>query len=75
MNIFYDNVDINLQTELNARGRDGFSDRTNNALNFMLSKIANVKVTAFEGTGSASKPISSNQFGVLGGNIPRLPPK
>ena len=71
MNIFYDNVDINLQTELNARGRAGFSDRTNNALNFMLSKIANVKVTAFEGTGSASKPISSNQFGILGGNIPR----
>ena len=73
MNIFYDNVDINLQTELNARGRAGFSDRTNNAMNFMLSKIANVKITAFEGTGSASKPISSNQFGVLGGNIPRSP--
>jgi len=71
MNIFYDNVDINLQTELNARGRSGFADRTNNALNFMLGKIANVKITAYEGTGSASKPISSTQFGVLGGNIPR----
>jgi hypothetical protein len=70
MNIFYDNVDINLQTELNARGRAGFSDRTNNALNFMLSKIANVKITAFEGTGSASKPISTSQFGILGGSIP-----
>lgn len=71
MNIFYDNVDINLQTELNARGQAGFSDRTNNALNYMLSKVANVKITAFEGTGSASKPISTEQFGILGGSIPR----
>ena len=67
MNIFYDNVDANLQNELNARGEAGMQDRTNKSLNFMLGKIANVQCTAYEGSGSASKPIINAEFGILGG--------
>jgi hypothetical protein len=64
-NIFYTEVDKNLQTELNARGRAGFSYRTTKSLNFMLGKVANVQLTAYEGNDSKS-PISK-QYGVLGG--------
>lgn len=67
MNIFYDNVDANLQKELNARGRAGMQDRTNKSLDFMLGKIANVQCTAYEGSGSASKPVINAEFGILGG--------
>jgi hypothetical protein len=67
MNIFYDNVDANLQGELNMRGKAGMQDRTNKSLNFMLGKIANVQCTAYEGTGSASAQIKSSEFGILGG--------
>lgn len=45
-NIFYSQVDLNLQAELNARGRAGFHDRTNRALNYMLEKVANVEIIA-----------------------------
>ena len=34
--IFYSNVDANLQKELNARGRAGKTDRSTDALNFMF---------------------------------------
>lgn len=71
MNIFYDNVDANLQTELNLRGKAGFHDRTNKSMNFMLGKIANVQCTAYEGTGSASAQIKSAEFGILGGATTR----
>jgi hypothetical protein len=67
MNIFYDNVDANLQTELNARGQAGMMDRTTKSLDFMLGKIANVQLTAYEGTGSASTVVPLHKFGVLGG--------
>lgn len=67
MNIFYDDVDPNLQIELNARGQAGLMDRTNKSLNFMLGKIANAQLTAYEGTGSASKPVPIENFGVIGG--------
>ena len=67
MNIFYDSVDPNLQIELDARGQAGMMDRTNKSINFMLGKIANVQLTAYTGTGSASTPISMDKFGVLGG--------
>jgi len=66
MNIFYDSVDPNLQIELDARGQAGMMDRTNKSINFMLGKIANVQLTAYTGTGSASTPISMDKFGVLG---------
>jgi hypothetical protein len=64
-NIFYTEVDKNLQEELNARGRAGFSDRSTKSLNFMLGKVANVQLTAYDGNDSKS-PIPQ-QYGVLGG--------
>jgi hypothetical protein len=67
MNIFYDNVDSKLQEELNARGQAGMMSRTTDSLNFMLGKVANVQLTAYEGTGSASTMVPLNKFGVLGG--------
>ena len=67
MNIFYDNVDINLQAELNARGQAGLMDRTTKSLDFMLGKLANVQLTAYEGTGSASTVVPLHKFGILGG--------
>lgn len=44
--IFYSQVNKTLQEELNARGQAGFT-RTNDALNYMLTKIANVEISAF----------------------------
>ena len=46
--IFYSQVDSALQDELNARGRAGKTDRSTEALNFMLGKVANVEMTAYE---------------------------
>lgn len=62
-NIFYSEVDRNLQLELDARGRAGFYDRSEKALTFMLGKIANVEVTAYEGQDSTTRVV-----GTLGGN-------
>jgi len=45
--IFYSQVDANLQLELNARGKAGFSSKTNKDLQFMLEKIANVYITPY----------------------------
>jgi hypothetical protein len=47
--IFYSQIDFNLQDELNARGVAGISDRSEAALRYMTEKIANVSVTAYEG--------------------------
>lgn len=66
-NIFYSQVDKHLQDELNARGRAGFSDRSTNSLNFMLGKVANVQLTAYQNSSSQS-PIANTEYGVLGGN-------
>lgn len=62
MNIFYTEVDDNLRKELNARARTGFTDRSTNALNFMLGKMANAQLTAYTGNNSATKIV-----GTLGG--------
>lgn len=67
-NIFFTEVDKNLQAELNARGRAGFRDRGNASLDYMLGKVANVQVTAFEGSGSNSPVVKA---GILGGTQPR----
>ena len=45
--IFYSQVDANLQLELNARGKAGFSSKTNKDLQFMFEKIANVYITPY----------------------------
>ena len=64
-NIFYSNVDYNLRAELNARGKSGFR-RNNEDLDFMLGKIANVELIAYE-TGSSK----ANESGRLGGRSVR----
>lgn len=61
-NIFYSEVDKNLQAELNARGKS-FRARDTTALNYMLTKIANVEITAYATTSSKSVVA-----GKLGGN-------
>jgi len=66
MNIFYSQVDDAVQTELNARGLSG-RNRTTKDLNFMLGKIANVKLTAYI-SGSADPGTEYlGEYGVLGG--------
>lgn len=62
MNIFYDNVDIRLREELNARGLSGVRRNTGD-IDFMVSKIANVLVKAYESGKSTSKVV-----GELGGD-------
>lgn len=47
--IFYSQIDENLQKELNARGRAGVTDRSETALRYMTEKIANVSIIAYEG--------------------------
>lgn len=45
--IFYSQVDSNLQIELNARAKSA-TDRTNKSLDYMLGKIANVALVAYK---------------------------
>ncbi|CAB4160476.1 hypothetical protein UFOVP723_215 [uncultured Caudovirales phage] len=47
--IFYSELDKNLQEELNARARAGVGDRSETALRYMTEKVANVSLTAYEG--------------------------
>ena len=47
--IFYSQIDENLQKELNARGRAGVTDRSETALRYMTEKIANVSIIAYDG--------------------------
>lgn len=68
-NILYSNVDRNLILELNARGLAGKTDRSTTALNFMLGKIANARITAY--SGSSSETNVQEPFGVLGGETVR----
>lgn len=57
-NIFYSEVDKSLQKELNARGESGKTNRTTDALNFMLGKIANGVIFAHEGNDASTTVIS-----------------
>jgi hypothetical protein len=47
--IFYSELDKNLQQELNARANAGVGDRSETALRYMTEKVANVSLTAYEG--------------------------
>ena len=61
--IYYSQLDENLQRELDARAATGKINRSTNALNFMLGKIANVEITAY------SSCAYTTQFGeTLGGS-------
>jgi hypothetical protein len=67
--LFYSQVNKSVQNELIERGAAGTANRTTAALDYMLGKITNVQIEAFE-----SKPIpgqsiikSEQGFGLLGG--------
>jgi hypothetical protein len=47
--IFYSEIDKNLQQELTARAGAGVVDRSETALRYMTEKIANVLITAYQG--------------------------
>ena len=64
-NIFYSNVDANLISELNARGKSGYT-RTTKDLQFMIEKIANVELEAFD------DPTTKNVIDTIGGNSSRV---
>jgi hypothetical protein len=65
--IYYSQVNKALQRELVARGVAGVSNRTTEAISYMVEKIANVEVSAYYGRpNKQSKPIPG--FGVLGGS-------
>ena len=46
--IFYSSLDHNLRIELDSRAKAGFSSRNTKDLDFMLSKITNVEITAYK---------------------------
>ena len=66
-NIFYTPVDPNLREELDARAAAGVFSKTTKDLQFMLEKIANVAIYAYEGNSSNTKIISQ-----LGGTSVRF---
>ena len=61
--IFYSQVDANLENELNLRGRAGTYNRTTNDLQFMLEKTANVIITPY----SDPERTTILEAGILGG--------
>ena len=61
--IFYSQVDANLENELNLRGRAGTYNRTTNDLQFMLEKTANVIITPY----SDPDRTTILESGILGG--------
>ena len=63
--IFYSEVDKNLQDELNARARAGRYDRSEKSIRYMTEKIANVELVAYA---EGSKPRENKEVHVLGGN-------
>jgi len=65
--IFYSQVDGNLQEELNARGRSGRYSRTTRDLQFMLEKIANVQLIPF----SDNERTKQIDAAILGGGTVR----
>jgi hypothetical protein len=66
--IFYSQVDSNLQLELNARGQSGRYGRDTRDMQFMLEKIANVQVTPYKKDGDNRIEITE---AILGGTTVR----
>ena len=64
-NLFYSEVDSNLQQELDARAVAGYR-RTTRDINYMVGKIANVELKAFAGQDETTKQLLS-----LGGDSVR----
>jgi len=65
--IFYTSVDANLRKELQARAAAGRRNRTTKDINFMVSKIANVQITPFSGSGDVKTKKTAIQPAILGG--------
>jgi hypothetical protein len=68
--IFYSQVNRAVQQELIKRGSAGVSDRSTDAIRFMVEKIANVQLNAFEKKPSADITMNNNTIaglGLLGG--------
>jgi hypothetical protein len=68
--IFYSEVNKSVQKELIARGSAGTVNRTTAAIDYMVSKIANVQIDAYD-----TKPTVNSKavpgFGTLGGSTVR----
>jgi hypothetical protein len=54
--IFYTQVDTNLQEELTARSLAGYN-RTNRDINYMVGKLANAEIRAYDGPEPKGNPI------------------
>ena len=72
--IFYSSVDKNLQSELTARATAGFTKRRTKDLDFMLGKVSNVEIRAYDGAIPGDDNIvkdedgqENHQFGIIGG--------
>ena len=63
--IFHSEVDPNLQVELNYRGNSG-KTRSTVDIDFMVGKIANVQITAYQ-SGSSNPNEIVESYGILGG--------
>lgn len=66
-NFLYSQVDPFVKNELNARGRAGLKRRENADIDFMISKIANVKLTAYQANKPADLKVVEGPYGTLGG--------
>ena len=76
--IFYSSVDKNLRSELNARAAAGFSVRGYKQVDFMLSKITNVEISAYKGPLLDPNELvedtvtgGNHRFAILGGSQTR----
>lgn len=67
--IFYSQVNKSVQDELIARGTAGVGNRTTKAMDFMLSKITNVQIQAFDSKPKPGMKVlpSPQGYSVLGG--------
>jgi len=66
-NFLYSQVDLFVQNELNARGRAGLKRRENADIDFMVGKIANVKLTAYQENKPSDLKVVEGPYGILGG--------
>ena len=60
--IFYSQVDTNLQLELYARAAAGMKNRRTKDINYMVSKIANVAITPYDVTYDTGSTDSNQEF-------------
>ena len=66
--IFYSQVDSNLQAEIIERAKAGFISRTTGSLDFMLGKIANIQLIAYKNQQHKELDNAEDIIGILGGN-------